>query len=54
MSLDSGKSQKMQRTARQKRLTDGDALGVDGAQVGVFEQRDEVGLDGFLESTNGG
>ena len=32
---------------------DGDTLGVDGAQVGVFEQRDEVGLDGFLEGTDG-
>lgn len=34
--------------------TDGDTLGVDGAQVGVLEERDEVGLDGLLESTNGG
>jgi histone H3 len=27
---------------------------VDGAQVGVLEQGDEVGLNGLLESTNGG
>jgi hypothetical protein len=39
--------------ARGKRLTDGDALGVDGAQVGVLEQRDEVGLDGLLEGADG-
>jgi hypothetical protein len=25
---------------------------VDGAQVGIFEERDEISLDGFLESTN--
>jgi len=31
---------------------DGDTLGVDGAKVGVFEERDEVSLDGFLESAN--
>jgi hypothetical protein len=33
---------------------DGDTLGVDGAQVGVLEEGDEVGLDGLLESTDGG
>jgi hypothetical protein len=33
---------------------DGDTLGMDGAQVGVLEERDEVGLDGLLESANGG
>ena len=33
---------------------DGDTLGVDGAQVGVLEQGDEVRLDGLLQSTNGG
>jgi hypothetical protein len=33
---------------------DGDTLGVDGAQVGVLEERDEVGFDGLLESTDGG
>lgn len=33
---------------------DGDTLGVDGAQVGVLEERDEVGLDGLLEGANGG
>lgn len=32
---------------------DGDTLGVDGAQVGVLEERDEVGLNGLLESTDG-
>ena len=29
---------------------DGDTLGVDGAQVGVLEQTDEVSLAGLLES----
>jgi histone H3 len=33
---------------------DGDTLGVDSAQVGVFEEGDEVGLNGLLESTDGG
>jgi hypothetical protein len=33
---------------------DGDALGVDGAEVGVLEEGDEVGLNGLLESTDGG
>jgi hypothetical protein len=33
---------------------DGDTLGVDGAQVGVLKERDEVRLDGLLQSTNGG
>jgi hypothetical protein len=37
-----------------RRRTDGDTLGVDSAQVGVLEERDEVGLDGLLESTDGG
>jgi hypothetical protein len=32
---------------------DGDSLGVDGAQVGVLEERDEVCLRGFLESHDG-
>lgn len=32
---------------------DSDTLGVDGGQVGVFEERDEVGLSGFLESHDG-
>ena len=32
---------------------DGDTLGVDGAKVGVFEERDEVGLDGLLEGADG-
>lgn len=27
---------------------------MDGAQVGVFEEGDEVGLNGLLKSTNGG
>jgi len=33
---------------------DGDSLGVDGAEVGVFEETDQVGLAGFLESHDGG
>ena len=33
---------------------DGDTLGVDGAQVGVLEEGDEVRLDGLLEGANGG
>ena len=32
----------------------GDTLGVDGAQVGVFEEADEVSLGSFLESHNSG
>ena len=32
---------------------DGDTLGVDGAQVGVLEEGDEVSLNGLLESTDG-
>jgi len=32
---------------------DGDALGVDGAEVGVLEQADEVGLGGLLEGHDG-
>jgi len=32
---------------------DGDTLGVDGAQVGVLEQTDQVGLGCFLESSDG-
>ena len=31
---------------------DGDTLGMDGAQVGVFKEGDEVGLDGLLESAD--
>ena len=27
---------------------------MDGAEVGVLEERDEVGLDGLLESADGG
>ena len=34
-------------------LTDGNTLRVDGTQVGILEQRDEVSLDGFLEGTDG-
>ena len=33
---------------------DGDALGVDGAQVGVFEEADQVGLTGLLQGHHGG
>ena len=32
---------------------DGDTLGVDGTQVGVFEETDEVGLGSFLEGHDG-
>ena len=32
---------------------DGDALGVDGSQVGVLEEPDEVGLGGLLEGQDG-
>ena len=32
---------------------DGDALGVDGAQVGVLEESDEVGLGGLLQGEDG-
>ena len=32
---------------------DGDALGVDGAEVGVLEDADDVGLGGFLEGQKG-
>jgi hypothetical protein len=32
---------------------DGDTLGVDGAKVGVLEERDEVSLNGLLKSTDG-
>ena len=33
---------------------DGDTLGVDGAQVGVLEQTDDVGLSGLLKGEDGG
>ena len=33
---------------------DGHTLGVDGAQVGVLKQSNEVGFAGLLESSNGG
>ena len=33
---------------------DGHSLGVDGAEVGVLEEGDEVGLGGFLERDDGG
>ena len=33
---------------------DGDALGVDGAQVGVLEESNEVGLGSLLQSKDGG
>ena len=32
---------------------DGDSLGVDGAQVGVLEEGDEVGLGSLLEGKHG-
>jgi len=31
---------------------DGDTLGVDGTEVGVLEEGDEVGLNGLLKSTD--
>jgi hypothetical protein len=31
----------------------GDALGVDGSQVGVFKESNEVGLGGFLKGEDG-
>ena len=33
---------------------DGDTLGVDGAQVGVLEESNKVGLGGLLEGQDGG
>ena len=33
---------------------DGDALGVDGAEVGVLEEADEVSLSSLLEREDGG
>jgi hypothetical protein len=33
---------------------DGDPFGVDGSQIGVLEQLDEVGLGRLLESADGG
>jgi hypothetical protein len=32
---------------------DGDTLGMNGAEIGVLEERDEVSLNGLLESTDG-
>lgn len=39
---------------RHVKLTDGDTLGMDGAQVGILKERDEVSLDGLLKCTDGG
>lgn len=33
---------------------DGDTLSVDGAEVGILEEGDEVSLDGLLEGADGG
>jgi hypothetical protein len=33
---------------------DGNTFGVDGSQVSILEQRDEVGLSGLLKSHDGG
>ena len=33
---------------------DGDTLGVDGAQVGIFEERNQVGFGGFLQGQDSG
>lgn len=35
------------------KLTDGNTLGVNGAQVGILEERDKVSLNGLLKSTDG-
>ena len=35
-------------------MHDGNALGVDGAEVGVLEEGDEVSLGGLLERDDGG
>lgn len=35
-------------------LLDGDSLGVDGTQVSVLKEGDKVGLNGLLQSTDGG
>ena len=32
----------------------GDSLGMDGAQIGVLEQSNQISLTGFLESSHGG
>lgn len=32
---------------------DSDSLSVDGAKIGIFEETDEIGLGGFLESKDG-
>ena len=32
---------------------DGDSLGVDGSQVGIFEKSNKVSLSSLLESKNG-
>ena len=32
---------------------DGDSLGVDSTQVGIFEESDQVSFGGFLESHDG-
>src|SRR5258708_1526939 len=32
---------------------DGDALGMDSAEIGILKEGDEVSLDGFLESSDG-
>jgi histone H3 len=36
------------------KLTDGDTLGVDGTQVGILKERDEVCFNRLLKSTDGG
>jgi hypothetical protein len=39
---------------RRSQVLHGDTLGVDGSQVGVLEQGDEVSLSGLLKSHDGG
>ena len=53
MMMSYGKQQCMETTYEILGL-DGDTLGVDGGQVGVLEERDEVRLGGLLEGHDGG
>lgn len=53
MSLDSVKILVVIKFGDVNKLTDSDTLGMNCAKVGVLKEGDEVGLDGFLESTDG-
>ncbi len=48
LTLQVGCLQRGQEQTRQTFGHDGDALGVDGTQVGVLEERDQVGFRGLL------